>query len=132
MVALFSVPVYHTTSLPYEVPAPAPIEVEEEKKIEPIEIDTEMLCNCYLGAKTISGAELPRMADIHPNVEKPEVGDIAIMMYDTVKHLAVVTEVSTSTWKTLETNYHRCAKSERTLGYDYKRLVGFYRPSVNK
>jgi hypothetical protein len=127
-VSLFTAPIHQTStiSVPH-ILAPELLE-KEEHKIEPIEISTKALCNCYLYTQISTGGKLPRMADIAPNVTEPAVGDVAIMMYDTVKHVAVVTEVSTSTIKVKESNYHACQESKRTLAHNYRRLVGYYRP----
>ena len=99
-----------------------------EEKTEPIAIDTEMLCNCYLYSEIFTGIDLPPMAVISPNTESPIVGGIAIMQYGAVKHVAVITEITKDTISVTEGNYHRCQKTERTLSKDYQRLVGFYTP----
>lgn len=129
--SLFTAPIHQATAFLTPPIVTSELVLEEEKKVESIEISTKVLCNCYLYTKTIKNAEsqnLPRMAEIAPNVDTPAVGDVAIIMYDTIKHVAIVTEVSTSSIKVRESNYHPCQESERTLSYDYRRLVGFYRP----
>lgn len=129
VVALFSVPVYHTTSLPYTPPVIVYQEViEEEEKITTIDIPTDVLCNCYLAAETISGIDLPPMLSLKPNITEPLIGDIAIMQYGDIKHVAVITEVTNTNISIIESNYKHCQKTNRTIEYTYNRLVGFYRP----
>lgn len=114
------------TPVSYIYPVEVPIEIKEKE----ITLDTETntLCNCYLYSELYTGINLPQMATIQPNTSDPLVGSIAIMQYGDIKHVAVVTEVTESSFSVTEANYKHCEKTERTLAYNYKRLVGFFTP----
>jgi surface antigen len=66
------------------------------------------------------------MVSIQPTTMIPSVGDIAVMWYGHVKHLAVVTEVNGDNITIKEGNYRRCKETERTITTNYPHLTGFY------
>lgn len=129
MVALFTVPIYHTTSLPYEAPVPAPAIIEEEKKTEHLEINTEVLCNCYAYQKSKHFPDLPSTVEILENLEE-EISSLAVFYYPDsgLYHYAKVTWTDGYNFTTDEANLSPCKLTQRTLNLDYPRLIGFYTP----
>jgi hypothetical protein len=105
-----------------------PIGPVEPEKEEPIEIDTEVLCNCYLYTEQYLGIDLPPMNSIQPSTTTPSVGAVAVMWYGHVKHVAVVTAIDGDRVKLSEGNLHRCQRTDREIPLSYPRLVGFYNP----
>ena len=129
--ALLTVPIHQTTSLVIEPQVTEPIvieEIKEEVKEDVKEVSSDVLCNCYKYSEVTSSIDLPPMATIQPNTDKPLVGAFAIMMYGEVKHIAIITEVTDAYIGIKEGNYKHCQETERQIKYDYKHLIGYYIP----
>lgn len=128
--ALFLTPISTSSQSTVEVTQP-PVEItKEEVHVKTVDIQPNTLCNCYKSAEMYTGINLPPMAEILPNTDAPVVGDIAIMFYGTVKHVAVVTGISSSTIDIWEGNYNHCEETKRTISKSYTRLVGFFTPQT--
>lgn len=81
-------------------------------------------CNCYLFAMAKIG-RLPLMADIQPNTDKPQKGDLVILDYSGVKHLSVIESVGKKI-KVIEANFEPCLIAPRQIDWHDPRIVGFW------
>lgn len=116
-----------TSTEPYLHPLP-PVAAVEDKPLSLQLAGSDTECNCYAFVEAFLGLDLPRMVTLSPNVATPEPGDVAIFQYPSAKHVAIVRSVASSTFQILESNFRRCQIGERSLPFNYPRLVGFYRP----
>lgn len=122
-------PIHQTTSLAYEPQIIEPIVIEEIETKEDIkEVSSDVLCNCYKYSEVYSGIDLPPMTTIQPNTDTPMVGAFVVMMYGEVKHIAIITEVTSDYIGIKEGNYKRCQETKRQIKFNYKHLLGYYIP----
>jgi hypothetical protein len=82
-----------------------------------------VLCNCY--RYVAEYIEIPRMAEILKTAT-PAFGNVAVFDYNGVPHFAIVTGMGVGTFDIRESNYTRCALTERTISFADPNLVGFY------
>lgn len=92
--------------------------------------DKYTVCNCWAYLST-QIKNLPRMKDITPN-STPKIGAVAIFLYkdkqtgETVKHVALVAELSDTSFVVKETNFTHCLYDKRVIDKNDPHLVGFW------
>lgn len=111
----------------FSVLFPVPAEVHESVKVyTPPPYSVE--CSCVQYAVSI-GADIPVVdaSQIHPTNKEPYVGATAIFYYPNsgLHHVAVVTEVTDTSFTVRESNYVRCTVGTRVVPKTDKRLLGF-------
>lgn len=110
------------TYIPTEViNNPQVIQVETK---DPEETYPGEACNCYLYTKNRVDS-LPRMAEIAPN-SAASVGAVAIEYYKGIKHVSVVTSVTSEGVSVIESNYSHCKTGVRFIHFSKPSLVGFW------
>lgn len=82
--------------------------------------------NCYLYAKLFI-KDLPKMADILPNTDYPNVGGLIIFSYAGVKHIAVIEQVLEKGIYIKEANFHSNLIARRLVKWDDERIIGYWR-----
>lgn len=92
--------------------------------------DAWSVCNCYSYVWTKKKG-LPKMAQIQPNSEA-QVGSVAIFYYKDretgkqVKHVALVTRVTSNSVTVDEANFTKCLTGTRVIPISDPRMVGFW------
>ena len=117
-----------STETIYPIPEPKTTltftQTEEVEVKDPEETYPGEECNCYRYTSN-RVANLPRMADIYPNTQ-PTVGAVAVEWFGQVKHVSVVTEVSSEGVWVKESNYHHCEIGTRFIHFTKPSLIGFW------
>lgn len=98
------------------------------EKISQKKEDQWTVCNCYSLVKTRI-RNLPKMAEITPNIGNPLVGGVAIFNYKGVKHVAYITKVYDGKFDVIEANLKPCLVAPREVSIKDPFLVGYwYKP----
>jgi hypothetical protein len=117
-----------SAGITYPTPEPTPTlsftQTEQVEVKDPEETYPGEECNCYKYSSN-RVANLPRMAEIFPN-SNPKVGAVAIEFFGKVKHVSIVTSVTSEGVAVIESNYNHCQKGERFIPFTKSTLVGFW------
>ena len=86
------------------------------------------VCSCvqYMKAR---GAPIPNGFDaneILPNTPEPVVGALVLIDYENIGHVAMITEVGSTTISITESNYERCKITSRTIDRSDAKIRGYW------
>lgn len=86
-------------------------------------------CSCIQTAKAFGVKVKGNAADLVPNVETPQKGDLVLFRYKSgVSHVAVVKSLSEGVLSVTEGNLEPCQISSRTVPVTDQNIVGYWRP----
>ena len=106
------------------------INVVQAQTPEPPAVTTELYCSCVSYVHFLEPKAPFIDAKWYKDFPKatPAVGRIAVFNYNEVYHVALITNLGTSTFKVKEANFVKCSKGERDVDYNDPRLIGFFAP----
>lgn len=109
-----------TTSLTHE---------DEKVEHEEEEVADYVACSCVKTAKIKYGVNIPpahNAWDLSPNSDVPVVGQLVLMQYPTIGHVAVLEAITDDGYLISEGNYKSCQYTTRVIPKDYYALLGFW------
>lgn len=66
---------------------------------------------------------------IQPNVQEPRVNDVILLNEGMpLGHVAVITQITSSSYELIEANYVKGKITVRTIDKEYTKIRGFFRP----
>ncbi len=113
-----------------ELPVIEPVEDEKVEHEEPLV--PSVACSCVKTAREVYGVQIPynhNAWDLVANITEPEVGQLILMKYPTIGHVAVIDSITDEGYVISEGNYNTCQFSTRFIPKNYYAIIGFWSDS---